>query len=124
MKPFKTRVVIVAASLLAASGAVFGVVAASNPAGASTRPALPDLSKRTQMVLLGNSGKPILGKTGKPIKLTVGGPPAPPPRPPILQRPLTQAEVEQAATAGPVTITIPKETDQQKAQRLAPDQAP
>lgn len=121
-----------AIGLIAAGGTVVGVLGTSG-ASASGPPAPPNLTHPTQMGLLGSNGQPIIGKDGKPIMLTVGGAIPQPPAPGtpafraatanIPQFSAAQIAAAKAQGVGPETVTLPNETDQQKAQRLAPDQA-
>jgi hypothetical protein len=44
----------------------------TSSAGASTRPAIPNLPKPTSVMVSGHNGKPIIGKNGRPIRIMVG----------------------------------------------------
>lgn len=124
----RKRVVIVAASLGFAGLLGGGVAAASSSSPSPTaRPTYVPNHLRTpvQMPLIGSNGKPIIGKSGKPIMITVGGqvpiPPAPPAQ--YLPSPSNTGALAQSQAHG-AKVTIPNETNLQKARRLAPSQAP
>lgn len=130
MRTLKAKIRVGAVCVVAIVGIAFAALT-SGPAGAAGRPKPPDLSHPTKLVLLGRNGQPIIGKSGKPIMLTIGGPPPVPPAPGSAaftklfgaQKPLTPDEVQQALNSGPVVISIPNYTDQEKARALAPSQA-
>lgn len=124
------RMVVGLAGAITAGGALLGIGMTSS-AGASTPPAIPNLSKPTSVILSGHNGKPIIGKNGQPIRITVGGrvPMPPAPGSPAFNaaqagvKPLTSAQLNKMPNVQPEQIQVPVETDQQKAQRLAPNQA-
>lgn len=98
----------------------------SNAEGRPRKPAPPTVSERTEMKVSGRDGKPIIGANGKPITVNVGRiPPLPPPPSEVLgdRPPLTPEQVRAASEAPPHMVSIPAETDAEKARRLAPGQA-
>ncbi len=136
------RLGIGAIALVAVGGSIaatgLGASASSTHPPGHTRPALPGqpippapprLNAAHKMMLVGRNGKPIIGKSGRPIMVTVGGPPPALPQPGSArfkaihshQKPLSAAQ--RVAATGPVEITIPQQSDQQKAEQLAPNQA-
>lgn len=107
---------------LAGLGVALGAGVASAGSSRPPKPTyLPSLAKPTQMELLGSNGKPIIGRNGTPIMVTVGGPIPAPSAPGVAAPPSGAAK---SGVGQSVTVNVPKETDLQKARRIAPSQAP